>query len=228
MKNQKALKKLVLTAILLAIAVVVDLITSAVPGLNLSMPFGGKFFGISMIPLILIGLICGLEYGLIAGFLYGIYNFSADYMIYLSALRDTLESWTGTSWNSIQILLLVLLDYVIPFMAFGLSGLFKDQFKSLSGLVKSVILVSIIRLISSTLSGVVLWSSSIQYAISEVESGNADPNLATRIFSFVGGNVWLYSFGYNLTYILTTGIVVYVILSLTHKRIYTISEQFVL
>ncbi|MFA6800524.1 MAG: energy-coupled thiamine transporter ThiT [Acholeplasmataceae bacterium] len=228
MGNKKVLRKLVLTAILLAIAVVFDIISSQIPGLNLSMPFGGKFFGISMIPLILIGLTCGLEFGLIAGFLFGVYNFSFDYMIYLSALRDTLETWTGTSWNSYQILLLVLFDYVLPFMAFGLSGLFKKQFSKFSSVVKSIILVSIIRLISSTLSGVVLWSSSIDYALSEVENGNADPNLATRIFSFVDGNIWLYSLSYNITYILTTGIVVYLILMLTHKRIYAIAEQNIL
>ena len=227
MKDRKATFKLVLTAVLLAIAVVIDLLVSVIPGLNLSMPFGGKFFGFSMIPLILIGLLCGLEYGLAAGFIFGIYNFSADYMIYLSALKDTLESWTGTAWNGFQISLLVTFDYIVPFMAFGLSGIFHKKFVEFGSVLKSILLVSIVRLFSATLSGVILWSSSIDYAVSSVESGDMDPNIATNIFSAVGGNLWLYSLGYNLTYILTTGIIVYIILKLTHKRIYTIASQYV-
>lgn len=225
MKQRKELIKLVLTGVLLALAVTIDWLTSIIPGLNLSMPFGGKFFGLSMIPLVLIGLTAGLQYGLIAGFIYGFYNFSADYMIYLSALKDTLESWTGTSWNSFQILMLVMFDYLIPFTAFGLSGLFRKSFKKGISVLNSVLLVSGLRLLSATLSGVILWSSSIDYAMYEVENGISEANLATNLFSSVGGNLWLYSLGYNLTYILTTGIIVYIILTLTHKRVYEISEQ---
>ncbi len=225
MKKSKEVKKLALTAVLLAIAIVVDLFVNVTPGLNLSMPFGGKFFGISMLPLILIGLTCGLQYGLIAGFVFGIYNFSADYMIYLSTLKDTLESWTGTSWNAGQITLLVLLDYVIPFMAFGLSGLFNKTFSKLSSVIQSVTIVSVVRLISSTLSGVILWSSSIDYAVSAVQAGEADPDIATRIFSAVGGNIWVYSLGYNFTYIFTTGIIVTIFFSLIHKRLFTALEK---
>ena len=63
-------KRMLMTINLLAVAVVLDLVVSAIPGLNASMPFGGKFFGLSMFPLILIGMLFGLKYGLIAGFIY--------------------------------------------------------------------------------------------------------------------------------------------------------------
>ncbi len=211
MKTRNETKKLVVTAILLASAIVIDLIVSFIPGLNISMPFGGKFFGISMIPMILIGLIFGLKYGLLAGFIFGLYNFSFDYLVYLSALRDTLESWTGTPWTGLQIFLLIALDYIIPFTAFGLSGLFKGGLRKVSDVIYATIFVSLIRLISSTMSGVVLWSSSIQYAVDAVASGDADPDIATRLFSTMGGNLWLYSLFYNLTYILSTGAVVLLI-----------------
>lgn len=208
MNTRNETKKLVVTALLLASAIAIDLIVSFVPGLNLSMPFGGKFFGISMIPIIMIGLIFGLRYGLLAGFIFGLYNFSFDYLIYLSALKDTLESWTGTPWTGMQIFLLIALDYIIPFTAFGLVGLFKDGLRSVRSIVNATVLVSVIRLLSSTISGVVLWSSSIQYAVDAVNSGDANPDIATRIFAAMDGDLWLYSMSYNATYILTTAILV--------------------
>lgn len=225
MKTTYQTKALVVTAILLASAIVIDLITNFVPGLNLSMPFGGKFFGIAILPIIIIGLIFGLKYGLLAGFVFGLYNFSVDYLIYLSALRDTLESWTGTSWTGFQIFLLILLDYVIPFTAFGLVGLFKDNLRRASSIIYATVTTSIIRLVSSTLSGVVLWRSSINYAAEAVDAGTQEPDLATRIFSMVGGNLWIYSLCYNLTYILTTTIVVIGILVYIRTRLVDLLEK---
>lgn len=225
MKLKKETLKMLIAVNLLAVAIVLDVLTNAIPGLNLSMPFGGKFFGISMLPLILIGLLIGFKYGLISTLIFAIYNFGIDYIIYLETLRITLETWTGISWTIWMIGLLVLLDYVIPFMSFGLSGLFKDGMKKRKIFVLAVVSVSVIRLISSTLSGVILWGSSIEYAASEVASGSETQNIATRIFSAVGENLWLYSFGYNFIYIFTTGLSVTIIGLLIFKRLQVLSQN---
>lgn len=220
-------KRMLMTINLLAVAIVLDLIVSSIPGLNLSMPFGGKFFGLSMFPLVLIGILFGLKYGLIGGFIYALYNFGFDYLVYLDTLRLTLESWTGETWSAFKILSLVLLDYVIPFMAFGLAGLFGDALRSKKKLALSLVFVSGIRLLSATLSGIVLWSSSIAYASSQVELGEEAPNLATRIFAFVGESLWLYSLSYNFIYIFTTTLTVLIISFLTLNRIKMIFEPMI-
>ncbi|VEU80811.1 energy-coupled thiamine transporter ThiT [Haploplasma axanthum] len=220
------LRKLIVTAVLVAVAIVVDVIISYIPGLNLSMPMGGKFFGISMIPLILIGLIFGLKYGLLGGFIYALYNFSFDYLIYLSVLKSTLESWTGTNWTVWHIIGLIAFDYLIPFTAFGLSGLFyKDNLKSIKNVVYSVLLVSLVRWVSATFSGVLLWGSSIKYAVDKVNEGTANADIATKIFESMNGNLVLYSGIYNSIYILSTGIVVTLIIILIRKRLLDITEQ---
>jgi thiamine transporter len=220
-------KRMLMTINLLAVAIILDLIVSSIPGLNLSMPFGGKFFGLSMFPLVLIGILFGLKYGLIGGFIYALYNFGFDYLVYLDTLRLTLESWTGETWSAFKILSLVLLDYVIPFMAFGLAGLFGDALRSKKKLAMSLVFVSGIRLLSATLSGIVLWSSSIAYASSQVELGEEAPNLATRIFAFVGESLWLYSLSYNFIYIFTTTLTVLIISFLTLNRIKMIFEPMI-
>lgn len=216
-------KKMLMTIQLLAIAIVLDLVISAIPGLNASMPFGGKFFGLSMFPLVLIGILFGLKYGLIGGLIYAIYNFGFDYLVYLETLRVTLESWTGQTWSFWKILSLILLDYVIPFTAFGLSGLFHRALSNNVKMISSMLFVSMIRLFSATLSGVILWSSSIEYAMSEVESGG-NPNIATRIFASVGESLWIYSFVYNLIYIFTTTALVVLVGVMIRKRLIQIAE----
>lgn len=226
MKLKKDAVKMLLAVNLLALAIVLDVITSAIPGLNLSMPFGGKFFGISMLPLVMIGLFAGLKYGLISGFLYALYNFGIDYLVYIDALRATLESWTGESWTFGMIVMLVLFDYIIPFTAYGLSGLFKDGFTKLSKMIIAIITVSVVRLVSSTLSGVVLWSSSIKYASEEYQNGTGSDNIAVRIFAGVGENLWVYSLTYNFIYIFTTTLVVILLSVLSFKRLKDLSIQF--
>ena len=227
MNRKTETKKMIATINLLAMAIILDVLINAIPGLNLSMPFGGKFFGISMLPIVIIGLMFGLKYGLISGFIYAMYNFGVDYIVYIEALKATLESWTGETWGATKIFFLILFDYIIPFMAFGLAGLFKEGFKKKSRFIYAFITVSVVRLISATISGVILWSSSINYAVSQVEQGESSGNIATRLFSFVGNKVWLYSLGYNFIYILSTLVVTLVIGLLSYRRLQAITEDYI-
>ena len=214
-----SINSLVLTASLISIAIVLDIVGSALPIFNLSMPFGGKFFGISLIPLAFVGILFGVKHGLVAGFIYAMYNFSADYIVYIDALRTTLESWTGETWGISKIMLLITLDYVIPFTALGFTGIFYKRSKTLINVISGVIFAVIIRLISASLSGVVLWSSSIAYAVSEVELGNMEPNIATNIFELFDGNVFMYSLGYNFVYLFTTLFVSIMLMIPIYKRV---------
>jgi thiamine transporter len=112
---------------------------------------------------------------------------------------------------------------VIPFTAFGLSGLFHRALNTHVKMIGSMLFVSLIRLVSATLSGVILWSSSIEYAMAEVESGG-EPNIATRIFASMGESLWLYSFAYNFIYIFTTTALVILVAVMTRKRLLVIVE----
>lgn len=221
-KTNMTTKNMMYVVVFVVLAIILDLLTAFIP----KMPMGGNFFGISMIPIVLVGLLFGVKYGLLAGFTFSLYSFSADYLIYLSTLKATLESWTGSTWSFSHILALVLLDYIIPFTGFGLAGLFsKNNLKKISNIIYAVLSVSLIRLISATLSGYLIWSSSIKYAVEEVKNGDISPNIATKIFESVNNNLLLYSAVYNSIYIVTTTISVIVILLITRKRIIDVSER---
>lgn len=223
MKNKIEIKKMVLTASLLTIAIVVDLIIGV---FNLRMPFGGSFFGIAMIPLIMVGLLFGFKYGIFAGVLYALYNFGTDYLIYLDSLKITLESWTGEPWNSSKLVFLVVFDYLIPFGAYSLAGLFKEAFRKKSNFILAFIVIGLIRWLSSSLSGIILWGSSITYANEQVILGNQEINIAVKIFSLVGNNLILYSLIYNFIYIFTTVLSSIIIGLLMYNQISLLKEDY--
>jgi thiamine transporter len=136
MKKQIELKKLVLSSILVALAIVFEVITDYVPGLNLEMPNGGNIFGISMLPLILIGVSCGWYYGIVGGLFFGLIN-------WLISGHDI----TAWSW---------LLDYILPGGVLGLGFVFNRK-RNLLRYILSFVLCCLLRYLILSLSGVILW-----------------------------------------------------------------------
>lgn len=216
-----SLKNIVFTATLLAIAIVVDLLISVIPGLNLELPFGGKIFNLGLLPLLLIGFFLGLKYGLAASLIFAFYKFSVDYIIFLSTLKAILESYTGTPWTTWHVIGLILLDYLIPFTAFGLSGFFhKNHLKTTKNISIALLLVAVVWLLSGTYSGVLLWGNSIKMAAS-----GGEINIATKLFSFVNSNLFLYSLFYNSIYIVSSMTLIFFILFVSKKRLVYIYEN---
>ncbi len=216
-----SLKKMVITATLLAVAIVIDLLVAIIPGLNLELPFGGKIFNLGLLPLLLIGLFVGLKYGLIGGLMFALFKFSFDYILFLSILKELLESFTGTPWTTFHIIGLIFLDYLIPFTAFGLSGLFhKDNLKTAKNIVYAILTTSGVWLLSGTFSGVILWGSSIKFAASSCEV-----NIATKIFGFANDNLFIYSLFYNSIYVISTSVLIFFILLTSRKSLLAISDN---
>ncbi|NLL31070.1 MAG: energy-coupled thiamine transporter ThiT [Clostridiales bacterium] len=89
-------------AITLAMTVVLEMIKI------IQLPFGGSASIAGMLPIILISLIYGPIIGIFTGFLYGILNFIIGPAYILHPIQ-------------------VLFDYILPFMAVGLSGFFKNN-----------------------------------------------------------------------------------------------------
>jgi thiamine transporter len=169
-------QKITKVSALVAIAVVFELFVKFVLPL-FNMPFGGNFLGISMIPLVLVGFLFGIKYGVIAGFIYGLIEI-------LLAPSGYIIGWS------------FLLDYLVGFTAFGLTGLFKSRFSSVQSIVLGVLLAGFIRYLSVSIAGVIFWSEVI----------NAD----AFVYSF---------FIYNPWYNLTTTLITLTILLLLRKRL---------
>lgn len=143
----KELRIMCETAIMVALAVLLDLIFKMIP--LLKMPNGGSI-SIAMLPLILNGYRNGVKYGIIGGICYAIINFMLDGFFW--------------HWGSI------IFDYLLAFGVLGLTGLFKELGKSKKYYILGIILVCFIRYILHSLSGVIFFS---EYAESWFNANNS-------------------------------------------------------
>ncbi len=181
-ERQVELRKLIMTSLFVAIAVVLELLLKALPA---SMPFGGNFIGLFMIPLVFIGFMFGLKYGIIAGLVYGIVEI-------LIAPAGYIVGWS------------FLLDYLIGFTAYGLTGIFKGKLNHIPSIILGVLLAGVVRYLSVSFAGVFFWSEII----------NAD----AYFYSFIT---------YNLGYNLSTTLITLVFVLILARRMNEIGKNFI-
>lgn len=155
----KGVMQMVVSAMMLALAVLLDFVASYIPGL--SWPNGGTIT-IGMLPLFLAGFLCGPFWGFADSFLFGV-----------------LDMLIGTAWgyNGVSILL----DYLLGFGVCGVCGFFSRPFyrKSLVLPIVGMVLAGLLRFLCSFLSGcMVMW---------DVANGSFDPHFdaATMTYSAV-------------------------------------------
>ena len=202
-QNRIQIRNVVIVSTLLAIAIALDVVTGMIPGLNLSMPLGGRLFNISLLPIILIGVFLGPIYGIVGAVTYGLFGFFFDGYA-LSYFATNLGEAT----------LVFLLDYVIAFGALGLSGFFKKSLDTPIYFALTTFVVLMIRWLSSTIVGAILWAA---YA-----SGS---EWTQNLMEGVNNNAFIYSGIYNIIYTLTTAISLIVIGGLTLNQFRNLKTQ---
>lgn len=156
---------------MLAIATVLSLIKLV------DLPYGGSVTIASMLPMVIVSYRHGVRWGLVAGVTYGI----IQQLLGLNTL-----SWVST-WQSI--VAVILLDYVLAFMATGFGGVFRGMKSQALALVLGSIVVGFIRYACHLVSGATVWA------------GLSIPTNAA-----LG-----YSAGYNATYMVPETIVLAVV-----------------
>lgn len=155
----KSVTQMVLSAMMLALAVLIDVVCTYIPGL--SWPNGGTIT-LGMLPLFLAGLFCGPLWGFGVSLLFGV-------------LDMLLGGAWGYNWASI------LLDYILGFGVCGVVGFFRPFFyqKKVGLPILGMSLAGVLRFLCSFFSGcIVMW---------ETDSGVIDPHFdaATVTYSAV-------------------------------------------
>ena len=130
-------RRLVEVGIFVAIAIVLELISTLIPFLH--MPQGGSI-SLGMLPIFIIAYRFGVKEGVIAGFVFGIVNF--------------ILSGYAIHWGSI------FFDYMFAFSALGIAGLFKKTALSNNfSFIAGIALGGFLRYVFHGLSGVIFFSS---------------------------------------------------------------------
>ena len=138
MERHLEIQKVTFTSIMAALAVVFGIINKYVPGLNLEMPQGGSIFGFPMIPIIFIGLILGVRYGVIGGMIYGLTSLILDGGVY--------------HWASF------FTDYLIAFGVLGVAGAFKNGLFNAKVMVLAVFTAGFLRYLSHAIGGAIIFA----------------------------------------------------------------------
>lgn len=172
MYNSNKLKVLTECAIMVALATVLSLIKLW------SSPLGGSVTLLSMLPIIVISFRRGVPAGLGSAFVYSIIQLLLDQSVI--AYVPTADGIIGT----------VFFDYILPFTALGLAGLFykadQQNNKALVSIIAGTFMVLLIRYASHVVSGSIIW-----YEITKEGQWN-------DYVSTVGP--WTYSLVYNITF----------------------------
>lgn len=111
------------------------------------LPWGGSVTLLSMLPIAIYSIRHGIRSGLLASFLFALIQFTQGAM-------DGLFAWGLTP---VMLVGCIMLDYILPFTVLGFAGMFRK--KGTAGAIAGIIIVIVLRFISHTLSGVVIFHS---------------------------------------------------------------------
>ena len=116
-------KRLTESAMLLALAVVLELVSKMfIP----EMPFGGQVTLVSMLPVVLISYRHGVRWGMVAGFAYALLEMALGGKTVAAAFQP---GYFGDGVLLLNAVLMCLLDYIAAFTVLGIGGCFRNRCK---------------------------------------------------------------------------------------------------
>lgn len=159
MKKESTVR-LVESALLIAIAAVIELISKA---LGLELPFGGTVTLASMFPIVLIAYKYGTKWGLLSGFTYSIVQMLLGVKV-VSAMFLPGDGQMAV-WQAVCV---CLLDYVLAYTVLGFGGIFKGKFKKPAGeLALGAFVALLLRYLVHIVSGAIFYGAWAEWFFSQ-------------------------------------------------------------
>ncbi|MBQ8350930.1 MAG: energy-coupled thiamine transporter ThiT [Clostridia bacterium] len=164
MNTSQKTKRLTVSAIMLATAVILALISSPIPPL----PFGGSFTIASMLPIVLIAYMYGTKWGLFSAFTYSVIQIIMDLMLgkgstLLAYFLPNSEDFMGFG-VAIGILLL---DYFVAYTVLGLGGVLRNKMHKVPAIILGVIIALGARYAVHIVSGYLFFGSWAEWFFSQ-------------------------------------------------------------
>ena len=120
---QHKTQRLTESAMLLAIAIVLELVSKMVIP---EMPFGGQITLVSMLPVVLISYRHGIKWGLVAGLAYAFLEMAIGARTVAAAFQP---GYFGDGRMLLNAFIMCVLDYLLAFTLLGLGGMFRNRIK---------------------------------------------------------------------------------------------------
>ena len=192
---QNKTKRLTESAMLMALAVVLELVGKMVIP---PMPFGGQLTLVSMMPIVLISYRHGVRWGLVAGFGYALVQMALGAGTVTAAFQP---GYFGDGILLAKALTMCVLDYGLAYTLLGLGGIFRNFLadKRLSLMLGSVVALSG-RYLAHILSGYLLFSGWAEWFFTQ----DGFPGWGSQLVSSLSPSAlgWVYSIVYNGMYMI--------------------------
>lgn len=189
--SQSKTKKLVTSAMLVALGTAISLVSEWIPFLNL--PFGGTITLASLLPLVLISYLYGIRWGLGAGFVFSLLQMAIGFRTVSGLFLPDSDSYMGSLSVAFCILLL---DYILAFTSVGFGGLFRKTLNQRWALVWGSVFALFFCYAFHTLSGALFYGAWAEWFF--LESAAKDIAISPWIMEHFTG--WGLSFCYSLVY----------------------------
>lgn len=205
-------KKIVTTAMLLAIAVLLSLIQV------FKLPFGGAITLVSMMPIVLISYIYGVGWGVFSAFVYSILQMLTG--------MNTISAFflPGDSQMAFGAAIGVcLLDYVLAFTVLGFAGIFKGRFKSsYTEICLGAVVALLLRYLMHIVSGAIFFGAWADWFFGDstglMQIGFMQGFCKWVLATFKGNSLAIfYSLVYNGAYMIPETILTAIITPLVYK-----------
>lgn len=219
MKSQQTTRRLVTSAMLIAVASVLALVSEFIPFLQLR--FGGTLTLASMLPIILISYMYGLKWGLGSAAVYAVIQIFMGFKTVAALFTPDSDSYMAL-WMAICV---VLLDYFLAYTSLGLGGIFARKKGGCLRLVLGGVVAQVICYAFHVLSGFLFYGAWADWFFTE--SAAKDLAISGWIMEHLSGRglALLYSLIYNALYMLP-GIVLTAAVAALIYRIPAVSKNF--
>ena len=192
---QAKTKRLTESAMLIAVAVVLELVGKMVFP---PMPFGGQLTLVSMLPIVLISYRHGVKWGLVSGFAYSLVQMALGAGTVTAAFQP---GYFGDGVMILNAVIMCALDYVLAYTLLGLGGVFRNKLNN-SGI--SLMLGSLValggRYLAHILSGYILFSGWAEWFFTQEGFPAWGASLVASLTPEALG--WVYSIVYNGLYMI--------------------------
>ncbi|MBQ8743208.1 MAG: energy-coupled thiamine transporter ThiT [Clostridia bacterium] len=140
MKRSENLKKLIVCALMIAVASVLSFV-------KIDMPMGGGLTVCSMVPIVLAAYLYGPKWGLSCAFVYSVFQllFGLDNVAYAT--------------NIGLALLIIFFDYIVAYTVIGLAGFFRSSAISVKRIVLASVTVLTLRFVCHFITGIFVWDA---------------------------------------------------------------------
>lgn len=205
-------KKLVTTAMMLAIAVLLSLVQI------FKLPFGGSVTLVSMMPIVIVSYMYGVKWGFFTAFAYSILQMLTG--------MDTVSAFflPGDSQMALGAALCVcLIDYVLAYTMLGTAGVFKGKFKnSTLEICLGTVVALFLRYIMHIISGAIFFGAWAEWFFAD-GTGLMQISALKGFCSWVMNNITggslavFYSIVYNGSYMIPEIIITAIVTPIVYK-----------